>query len=135
MNNNLKKAFLEAAEKELEHLPEEENVFRTYTDDFEKRMKNLFESENKKEMKEMTKRRFSLKKTAIVVAAIILCLTITVGAVEIIQMKRAPELIPLLQEAIDNASVADGVAEFDEDYSKLDDLWKKADGDTKIILD
>ena len=125
MNNNLKKAFLEAAEKELEHLPKEENVFRTYTDDFEKRMKNLFESENKKEMKEMTKRRFSFKKTAIVVAAIIFCLTITVGAVEIIQMKRAPELIPILKEAIDNADVADGVAEFDEDYSKLDDLWKR----------
>ena len=135
MNNNLKKAFLEAAEKELEHLPKEENVFRTYSDDFEKRMKTLFESENKKEMKEMTKRRFSFKKTAIVVAAIIFCLTITVGAVEIIQMKRAPELIPILKEAIDNADVADGVAEFDEDYSKLDDLWKKADGDTKIILD
>ena len=135
MNNNLKKAFLEAAEKELEHLPEEDDIFRTYSDDFEKRIKNLFESENKKEMKEMNKRRFSFKKTAIVVAAIILCLTMTVGAVEIIQMKRAPELIPLLQEAIDNASVADSVAKFDEDYSKLDDIWKKANGDTKIILD
>lgn len=134
-NNNLKKAFLEAAEKELEHLPKEEDIFRIYSDNFEKKMEKLFKAEKKKEMKEMNKKRYSFKKVAIVVAAIILCLSMTVFAAEIIQMKRAPELIPLLQNAMDNAAVADGVAEFDEDYSKSDDPWKKADGDTKIILD
>ena len=135
MNNNLKKAFLEAAEKELEHLPEEDDIFRTYSDDFEKRIKNLFESENKKEMKEMNKRRFSFKKTAIVVAAIILCLTMTAAAGKIIEMKRVPELIPMLQESIGKATVGMGVEEFDKAYDESDDLWKKATGDTKIILD
>ena len=134
-NKNLKKAFYEAAKKELEHLPEEEDIFRNYSDGFEAKMKKLLNEQKQKEMKVMNKKHFSFKKTAVVVAAIILCLTITASAGKIIQMKRAPELIPLLQEAINNAEVADGVAEFDEDYDKLDDIWKKADGDTKIILD
>ena len=126
---------VEAAKAELEHLPKEEDVFRTYSVDFEKRMKNLFESENKKEMKEMTKKRFGFKKTAIVVAAIILCLTMTAAAGKIIEMKRVPELIPMLQESIGKATVGMGVEEFDKAYDESDDLWKKATGDTKIILD
>lgn len=134
MNNNLKKAFLEAAEKELEHLPQEDDVFRTYSDDFEKRMKNLFESENKKEMKEMTKRRFSFKKTAIVVAAIIFCLSMTAFAAEIIQMKKGAELIPLLQEAVSNATMGIGVEEFDEAIAKSDDPWAIESGG-KLLLD
>lgn len=134
-NKNLRKAFYEAAKAELEHLPKEENVFRTYSVDFEKRMKNLFESENKKEMKEMTKKRFSFKKTAIVVAAIILCLTMTAAAGKIIEMKRVPELMPMLQESIGKATVGMGVEEFDKAYDESDDFWKKATSDTKIILD
>ena len=134
MNNNLKKAFLEAAEKELEQLPQEDDIFRTYSDDFEKRMKNLFESENKKEMKEMTKRRFSFKKTAIVVAAIIFCLSMTAFAAEIIQMKKGAELIPLLQEAVSNATMGIGVEEFDEAIAKSDDPWAIESGG-KLLLD
>lgn len=134
MNNNLKKAFLEVAEKELEHLPQEDDVFRTYSDDFEKRMKNLFESENKKEMKEMTKRRFSFKKTAIVVAAIIFCLSMTAFAAEIIQMKKGSELVPLLQEAVSNATMGIGVGEFDEAIAKSDDPWAIESGG-KLLLD
>ena len=134
MNNNLKKAFLEAAEKELEQLPQEDDIFRTYSDDFEKRMKNLFESENKKEMKEMTKRRFSFKKTAIVVAAIIFCLSMTAFAAEIIQMKKGSELVPLLQEAVSNATMGIGVEEFDEAIAKSDDPWAIESGG-KLLLD
>ena len=134
MNNNLKKAFLEAAEKELEHLPQEDDILRTYSDDFEKRMKNLFESENKKEMKEMTKKRFSFKKTAIVVAAIIFCLSMTAFAAEIIQMKKGSELVPLLQEAVSNATMGIGVGEFDEAIAKSDDPWAIESGG-KLLLD
>lgn len=134
-NDNLKKAFLEVAAAELEHLPNETDIFRTPSESFEQKMKKLFEEEKKKEMKEMNKKRFSLKKTVIVVAAIILCLSITAFAAEIIQMKRAPELIPLLQEAINNATEGMGVEEFDEAFSKSNDPWKNATGDTKILLD
>lgn len=134
-NDNLKKAFLEAAEKELEHLPKEDDIFRMYSDDFEKKMEKLFRAEKKKEMKEMNKKRYSFKKIAIIVAAIILCLSTTVFAAEIIQMKKGSELVPLLQEAVSNATVGMGVEEFDEAYSKSDDMWKKANGDTKILFD
>ena len=134
-NKNLRKAFYEAAKAELEHLPKEEDVFRTYSVDFEKRMKNLFESENKKEMKEMTKKRFSFKKTAIVVAAIILCLTMTAAAGKIIQIGNMKDIIPILKESVEKATVGVGVEEFDKAYNENNDLWKKATGDTKIILD
>ena len=40
-NKNLKKAFYEAAKKELEQLPEEEDIFRNYSDGFEAKMKKL----------------------------------------------------------------------------------------------
>ena len=40
-NKNLRKAFYMAAEKELEHLPEEDNIFRNYSEDFEAEMKKL----------------------------------------------------------------------------------------------
>lgn len=133
-NKNLRKAFYEAAKAELEHLPKEEDVFRTYSVDFEKRMENLFSSENKKEMKEMTKKRFSFKKTAIVVAAIILCLTITASAGQLIQMKKGSELIPMLQEAVSNATVGMGVEEFDEAIAKSDDPWAIESGG-KLLLD
>ncbi len=133
-NKNLKKAFLEAAETELNHLPGEEDIFRTYSDDFEKKMKKLFEAEKKKEMKEMNKKRFSFKKTAIVIAAIILCLSITAFAGEIIQMKRAPELIPLLKEAVSNATAGVEVEEFDEAVAKSDDSWT-VESERKLLLD
>ena len=95
MNNNLRKAFYMAAEKELEHLPKEEDIFRNYSEDFEAKMKKLLNEEKQKEMKEMTKKRFSFKKTAIVVAAIILCLTITASAGKILP---AETLLPCRKE-------------------------------------
>ena len=134
-NKNLKKAFYKAAKAELEHLPEEKDIFRNYSEDFEAKMKKLLCEEKQKEMKEMNKKRFSLKKTANVVAAIILCLTMTVSAGKIIEMKRAPELIPLLQEAVSKATVAEGVEEFDKAYNESNDFWKKANGDVKILPD
>ena len=134
-NKNLKKAFYKVAKAELEHLPEERDIFRNYSEDFEAKMKKLLCEEKQKEMKEMNKKRFSLKKTAIVVAAIILCLTMTVSAGKIIEMKRAPELIPLLQEAVSKATVAEGVEEFDKAYNESNDFWKKANGDVKILPD
>ena len=135
MNNNLRKAFYMAAEKELEHLPKEEDIFRNYSEDFEAKMKKLLNEEKQKEMTVMNKKRFSFKKTAIVVAAIILCLTMTAAAGKIIEMKRAPELIPLLQNAIGNATVGMGVEEFDKAYDESDDFWKKSNGDTQILPD
>ena len=134
-NKNLKKAFYEAAKKELEHLPEEEDIFRNYSDGFEAKMKKLLNEQKQKEMKVMNKKHFSFKKSAVVVAAIILCLTITASAGKIIQMKKAPELIPMLQEAVSNATVGMGVEEFDKAYDESDDFWKKANGDTQILPD
>lgn len=134
-NKNLKKAFYEVAKAELEHLPEERDIFRNYSEDFEAKMKKLLCEEKQKEMKEMNKKRFSLKKTAIVVAAIILCLTMTVSAGRFIQMKKGSELIPLLQEAVSKATATEGVEEFDKAYNESDDFWKKANGDVKILPD
>lgn len=134
-NSTLKEAFLQVAEKELEHLPEEKNIFRVYSKNFENKMNRFFKDEKKKEIKKMNKKRFSLKKTAIVVAAIILCLSMTAFAAEIIQVKRGSELVPLLQEAINNAGSAVDVEEFDKAFSKSDDPWTTANGDTKILLD
>lgn len=133
-NKNLRKAFYEAAEKELEHLPKEEDIFRNYSDDFEAKMKKLLNEEKQKEMTVMNKKHFSFKKTAIVVAAIILCFAITASAGQLIQMKKGSELIPMLQEAVSNATVGVGVEEFDEAIAKSDDPWAIESGG-KLLLD
>ena len=133
-NKNLKKAFYEVAKAEFEHLPEERDIFRNYSEEFEAKMKKLFCEEKQKEMKEMNKKRFSLKKTAIVVAAIILCLTMTVSAGRFIQMKKGSEVIPLLQEAVSKATSGMGVEEFDKEVAESEDPWA-IQSERKVLLD
>lgn len=135
-NPMLKRAFEEAAKKELASLPEEKFVIRAYTPEFENKIQKIFDE--KAEIKENisnTKRR-KLKWSFLVAAALICVLVIGVSAGEFIQTF-SHEWRGRLTENIQNAAVGEGVEEFDAEYENSTDpfaIASRESGAGKHIL-
>ena len=75
-NPLIRKAFEEAAKREIEKLPKEENIIRPYTDDFNEKMEELFKVETA-----APRKKFRFSKVAVVAAvlAVVMC-TFTASA-------------------------------------------------------
>lgn len=136
-NPIIKKAFEEAAKRELDNLPEEKFVIRAYSNEFVAKVEKLFSS-NEKNMKETQIKRFVFRRVAII-AAVILCFTvITAGATGIIKTF-SNEWRDSLKENILNAETGAGVEEFDKEIEKSTDPFavasRNTDGASPIILD
>lgn len=136
-NPMLKKAFEEAAKKELSALPEEKFVIRPYSDKFDEKMEKLFSKE--KEIKEIKKKTFRFNRIAVAAIVAIMCITvITAGAAGIIKTFSS-EWRESLKENILNAEVGVGVEEFDKEFEKSTDPFavasRESDAGSHIILD
>ena len=77
MKNNdiLKLAFEEAAEKELKTLPEEGNIVRPYSKNFNKKMDKLFDEVGQDRTVSVRRKKI---KWAALIAAVLMCVTLTV---------------------------------------------------------
>ena len=77
MKNNdiLKLAFEEAAEKELKTLPEEGNIVRPYSKNFNKKMDKLFDEVGQDRTVSVRRKKF---RWAALIAAVLMCVTLTV---------------------------------------------------------
>lgn len=118
-NPIIKKAFEEAAKKELASLPEEKLIIRPYSEEFDAKMEKIFNES----MSSMRTRRklISFKRLTAAVIAAILCLTvITAGAAGIVKIF-GRDWRDSLKENIKNAAVGVGVEEFDAEYEKSTD--------------
>lgn len=123
-NPMLKKAFEEAARKELSALPEEKFVIRPYSDKFDERMEKLFSKE--KGIKEIKKKTFRFNRIAVAAIVAIMCLTvITAGAAGIIKTFSS-EWRESLKENILNAEIGVGVKAFDKEFEKSTDPFAVA---------
>lgn len=135
-NPMLKRAFEEAAKKELASLPEEKFVIRAYTPEFENKIQKIFdEKTEKKESISNTKRR-KFKWSMLVAAALMCVLVVGVSASEFIQTF-SHEWRDRLTENIQNAAVGEGVEEFDAEYENSTDPFAIASiesGTGKYIL-
>ncbi len=119
-NPMLKRAFEEAAKKELASLPEEKFVIRAYTPEFENKIQKIFDEKSEiKENISNTKRR-KIKWSLLVAAALMCVLVIGVSAGEFIQTF-SHEWRYRLTENIQNAAVGEGVEEFDAEYENSTD--------------
>ncbi len=74
-NPLLRKAFEEAAEREIEKLPKEENIIRSYSDEFKEKMEELIEFKHS-----ATKRKIRFGKVAVVAAVLAVVLAFTASA-------------------------------------------------------
>lgn len=114
-NPLIRKAFEEAAKKELEKLPKEENIIRPYTDEFNEKMEELFN------VKENTaKRKFRFGKVAVIAAVFTVLLTFTSSAFlagdgiwKLLNFEPDPEKYETIEIK------ADGAVEKDGDYDTL----------------
>lgn len=114
-NPLIRKAFEEAAEREIEKLPKEENIIRPYTDEFNEKMEELFK------VKESTpKRRFRFGKIAVVAAVLAVTLTFTTSAFlkgdgiwKLLNFEPDPENYETVEIK------ADGAVEKEDDYDTL----------------
>lgn len=118
-NPMLKRAFEEAAKKELSALPEEKFVIRAYTPEFENKIQKIFDEKSEiKENISNTKRR--IKWSFLVAAALMCVLVIGVSAGEFIQTF-SHEWRDRLTENIQDAAVGEGVEGFDAEYENSTD--------------
>lgn len=74
-NDTLRLAFEEAAQEELKSLPREEDIVRTYSKQFNKKMDKLFEETGQD--KSVPVRRKKIRWAALI-AAVLMCVTLTV---------------------------------------------------------
>lgn len=137
-NPMLKRAFEEAAKKELASLPEEKFVIRAYTPEFENKIQKIFDEKSEiKENISNTKRR-KIKWSFLVAAALMCVLVIGVSAGEFIQTF-SHEWRGRLTENIQNAAVGEGVEEFDAEYEKSTDPFaitgRQSGAGKHILLD
>ena len=137
-NPMLKRAFEEAAKKELASLPEEKFVIRAYTPEFENKIQKIFDEKSEiKENISNTKRR-KIKWSLLVAAALMCVLVIGVSAGEFIQTF-SHEWRYRLTENIQNAAVGEGVEEFDAEYENSTDPFaiagRKSGTGKHIFLD
>ena len=73
----IKKAFEEAAEKELSLLPEEKNILRAYSPDFEENIEKVYSGETGNRC---SSRKHRFGKFAVIAAALAVLLTFTTSA-------------------------------------------------------
>lgn len=114
-NPLIRKAFEEAAKREIEKLPKEENIIRPYSDEFNEKMDDLFK------VKENSPRhRFRFSKVAVVAAVLAVTLTFTTSAFlkgdsiwKLVNFEPDPDKY----ETIDIK--ADGAVEKEDDYDTL----------------
>ncbi len=74
-NDVLKAAFEEVAEKELKSLPKEGDIVRPYSKDFNKKMDKLFDEMGQDKTAPVRRKKI---RWAVLVAAVLMCLTLTV---------------------------------------------------------
>lgn len=72
----LEKAFEEAAQKEIEALPKEEQIVRPYTEEFEAKMQTLFDGFGETEEKAVPVKKRKIKWAALI-AAVLMCIVAT----------------------------------------------------------
>lgn len=136
-NPMLKKAFEEAAKRELSALPEEKFVIRPYSDRFNENMENLLGKEN--EVKVIRKKRFGFKRMAVAAIVAILCLTVITAGAAGITKTFSSEWRNSLKENIQNAEIGVGVEEFDAEYEKSTDPFaiagRESGAGKHILLD
>lgn len=114
-NPLIRKAFEEAAEREIEKLPKEENIIRPYTDEFNEKMEKLFMTQES-----TPKRRFRFGKIAVVAAVLAVTLTFTTSAFlkgdgiwKLLNFEPDPEKYETVEIK------ADGAVEKEDDYDTL----------------
>ena len=114
-NPLIRKAFEEAAKREIEKLPKEENIIRPYSDEFNEKMDDLF-----KVKESSPKHRFRFGKVAVVAAVLAVTLTFTTSAFlkgdsiwKLVNFEPDPDKY----ETIDIK--ADGAVEKEDDYDTL----------------
>lgn len=114
-NPLIRKAFEEAAKREIEKLPGEENIIRPYTDEFNEKMEELFKA---KEPAPRRKLRFG--KIAVVAAVLAVTLTFTTSAFlkgdgiwKLLNFEPDPENYETVEIK------ADGAVEKGDDYDTL----------------
>ncbi|MBO5936911.1 MAG: hypothetical protein J6Q79_04770 [Clostridia bacterium] len=126
-NPMLKKALEEAARQELASLPEERQIIRPYSKKFEKDMQTLLgKADTAKKHK-----RPRVKVATLIAAVLVIVLTVgTVGAANVLKIF-SPEWRESIQEAANNATYSDEIAEFDEAFAKADDYFANLSRDTE----
>ncbi len=133
-NPMLKKAFEEAAKKELTALPEEKFVIRNFTPEFENKIQKIFDEKTQiKELSSNTKRR-KIKWSLLVAAALMCVLVIGVSAGEIIPTF-SRQWRERLTENVLNAEVGVGVEEFDAEAKKSTDRFVQASLESEDNVD
>ena len=125
-NPMLKKALEEAARQELKSLPEEKQIIRPYSDKFEKDMQTLLADEDTA----VIRKRPRVKVAALIAAVLVVCLSLTAGATNVLKIF-SPEWRESIQEAVNNATYSDEIAEFDEAFAKADDYFANLSRDTE----
>lgn len=83
-NPLLEKAFEEAAQREIDSLPKEEQIVRPYTDEFETKMHTLFDSFGEETEKTVPVRKRKIKWAALI-AAVLMTVVFSVTASAIIK--------------------------------------------------
>ncbi len=125
-NPMLKKALEEAARQELASLPEEKQIIRPYSDKFEKDMQTLLGAKDTA----VVRKRPRIKIAALIAAVLVVCLSLTAGATNVLKIF-SPEWRESIQEAANNATYSDEIAEFDEAFAKADDYFANLSRDTE----
>lgn len=123
-NPLIKKAFEEAAKKELAVLPEEKFVIRPYSDEFDAKMEKLFSKE--KEIKVIKKKTFRFKRIAVAAIVAIMCLTVITASAAGIIKTFSNKWRDSLKENIQNAEIGAGVEEFNAEAEKSTDPFVEA---------
>lgn len=137
-NPIIKRAFEEAAKKELAALPEEKFVIRNFSSEFENKIDKIIDDKtDKKEYCNHSKSR-KFKWSVLVAAALMCVLAIGVSAGEFIQTF-SDEWRGRLTENIQNAAVGEGVEEFDAEYENSTDPFaiagRESGAGKHILLD
>ena len=125
-NPMLKKALEEAARQEMASLPEEKQIIRPYSDKFEKDMQTLLGAKDTA----VTRKKPRVKVAALIAAVLVVCLSLTAGATNVMKIF-SPEWRESIQEAVNNSTYSDEVAEFDEAFAKADDYFANLSRDTE----
>ena len=125
-NPMLKKALEEAARQELKSLPEERQIIRPYSDKFEKEMSSLIDARTPA----ATRKKPRVRVAVLIAAVLVVCLSLTAGATNVLKIF-SPEWRESIQEAVNNATYSDEVAEFDEAFAKADDYFANLSRNTE----
>ena len=125
-NPMLKKALEEAARQEFVLFPEERQIIRPYSDKFEKDMHSILGVGTPAE----TRKRPRVRVAALIAAVLVVCLSLTAGATNVLKIF-SPEWRESIQKAANDATYSDEVAEFDEAFAKADDYFANLSRDTE----